>query len=359
MAEGKPGGGKMKRLLLIVSGTALGMFFLFLTFRDISSADLISGMMEMNLIYLVPSVLLMIAIQVVRALRFGLIISPFCRMSVRDLWDVTNLWAGASMIMPARLGELVRPYLIKERGSAFSSGIGGVMVERFFDLSGLLLLSGLVLWTTPEMKGYSLLGALAVGLLAIGYTLILLTLANRPKVEAIATGVLSILPAKASRFLDGIFRKLLDGFGIMASFRQVLVIFGCSVLLWVLFSGLTYLFLLSFSIKAPFLVAVTIQVFICFGVALPSAPGFIGTFHIACRTALALFGVQAVAAVSFATVYHLFNLIMCLLLGLTSYLTCGFRFDRKLFSTREEPIAAPEGSLDLVETKDVSSRAVK
>ena len=47
--------------------------------------------------------------------------------------------------------------------------------------------------------------------------------------------------------------------------------------------------------------------------------------------ALALFGVQAVVAVSFATVYHLFSLVGNLLLGLVSYATSDFRFDRAVF----------------------------
>ena len=128
------------------------------------------------------------------------------------------------------------------------------------------------------------------------------------------TRLLSRLPARAAAFLGGIFRRLLDGFGIMASFKQVMILFAYSVILWVLFSVLTYLFLLAFSIEAPFLVAVTIQVFICLGVALPSAPGFIGTFHAAGRYALTLFGVKAVVAVSFATVYHLFSFVLCLVL---------------------------------------------
>jgi glycosyltransferase 2 family protein len=357
MAETKSSGAGMKRFFLIAAGIALGMFFLYLTFRDISLPDLLDGVKEMKPIYLLPSILVMLSVQLVRALRFGLILNPFCRMGIKDLWDVMNLWAGASMIMPARLGELVRPYLIKERGASFSSGVGAVMVERFFDLSGLLLLLGVVLWKTPEVpRLYSFLGELMLAMLAAGYAVVLLTLAKRQQVERVVTRILSVLPTKASHFLDEIFRRLLDGFGVMASYRQVLLIFGYSVLLWFLYSGLTYLFLLAFSIQAPFLGAVTTQVFICFAEALPSAPGFIGTFHIGCRTALALFGIQAVTAVSFATVYHLFSLIMCLLLGLISYLTCGFRFDRKLFSSTEEQDSDNEGLLEMDATQDVSSQ---
>jgi hypothetical protein len=114
---------------------------------------------------------------------------------------------------------------------------------------------------------------------------------------------------------------------------------------------MTYLFLVAFSIDAPFLVAVTIQVFICFGVALPSAPGFIGTFHAAGRYALTLFGVQAISAISFATVYHLFSLIMCLLLGLVSYWTSHFRFDTAAFSSSSNGETNSQGQGKLVESE--------
>jgi hypothetical protein len=114
----------------------------------------------------------------------------------------------------------------------------------------------------------------------------------------------------------------------MASAGQCLIIFACSLAIWTLFSGLTYLLLKAFAIDVFFLVAITIQVFLCFGVALPSAPGFVGTFHAVGRYALALFGVAAVPAVSFATVYHVFSLVVSLGLGAISYWASDVRFDR-------------------------------
>ena len=60
-----------------------------------------------------------------------------------------------------------------------------------------------------------------------------MVLAQRERVESAVTYLLSWLPARAAVFLDGIFRRLLDGFGIMASFKQVMLLFGYSVLLWI------------------------------------------------------------------------------------------------------------------------------
>ena len=316
------------RNILIAVGMVLGVFFLYLAFRDISWQDFVHGLKQVKPIYLLPATVLILAIQFVRALRFGVIIRPFCPLRTKVLWDMLNLWGAASMVLPARLSEFVRPYLLQQVGASFSSGLGAVMVERFFDLLSLLLLFGLVLWKTPEAWKYAWLGeALLLGLVA-GYAMVLVTLTWREKVQALVDRFLSLFPPRAATFLGGIFHRLLDAFGIMASFKQAMIIFAYSIFIWTLFSFLTYLFLLAFSIEAPFLVAITVQVFVCFAIALPSAPGFVGTFHAACRYALALFGIHAVVAVSFATVYHLFSVFLGLGLGTLSYFTSEFRFDR-------------------------------
>jgi glycosyltransferase 2 family protein len=332
------------RTILIAVGTLLGAFFLYLAFRDISWPELVHGVSQMKPIYFIPCTIMVLMIQFLRAVRFGVILSPLCRLGMKDLWDLLNIWAAAGMIMPARLGELVRPYLLQRRNVSFSSTVGAVLVERFFDLSGLLLLLATVLWYSPQVPPiYSLVGQILLGCLMIGYIVVLVMLAYRERVNAFLSWGLSWLPERAHGFLHGILVRLIDGFGIMANFRQALVIFVCSVLIWVLFSVLTYLFLAAFSVQAPFLVAVTIQVFICFGVALPSAPGFIGTFHAACRYALTLFGIPSVVAVSFATVYHLFSLVLCLVLGFVSYRTSDYHLDPAMLDESIEHETAAEG----------------
>ena len=60
------------------------------------------------------------------------------------------------------------------------------------------------------------------------------------------------------------------------------------------------------------------------------------------RQYLTLFGVKAVVAVSFATVYHLFSFVLCLVLGLVSYLTSEFRFDQAMFANQSDE-ASVEG----------------
>ncbi|MFZ5867472.1 MAG: lysylphosphatidylglycerol synthase transmembrane domain-containing protein [Thermodesulfobacteriota bacterium] len=337
---------RFRRNVLIVVGCGVGLAFFYLAFRDVSWHELVDGFHRMKPLYLVPSLLLLIVVQMLRALRFGLIVSPFCRPGPKAMWDIVNIWAGLNVLMPARLAEFVRPYLLKQRGASFSSGFGAVLAERFFDLSGLLTLLGVVLWGTPHLAGkYSRLGAVLLALLAAIYAFVLLLLARKDAVQAVSNRLLARLPHRAASFLGGIVHRLIEGFRIMASPWQALLIFLCSLAIWLTFAAITYLFLIAFSIEVPFLAALTIQVLLCFGVALPSAPGFIGTFHAVGRYALTIFGVGAALAVSFATVYHLFNLLASVLIGAISYLTSDFTFDHKIFDSEEADGSNGEESL--------------
>lgn len=334
----------IRALLLIVIGTVLGGFFFYLAFWDISWPDLLDGLSQLDYRYLLPAALLTLFIQFLRAFRFGLIVNPFCRMSTRDLWDLMNIWGAVNMLIPGRLAELAKPYLLQQRGASFSSSLGAVLVERFFDLLGLLSLLAVVLWSTPELPAaYSLFGKELLVALVAAYVAVLLVLWRREKVQVLTERLLSRFPDRMSSFVGGAVRRLVDGLGIMASGRQAVLIFGCSVMIWLLFAGVAYIFLLAFSINVVFLVAITIQVLLCFGNALPSAPGFIGTFHAVGRYALALFGVGATPAISFAIVYHVFSLVFALALGIISYWLGDFRLDYGLFPNMSSKSPAPDG----------------
>lgn len=337
--------GSYKQILIAVLGTVLGLVFLYYAFRGVSWNDLIDGMAKMNVVYFIPAFFTYLLLQFLRAVRFGIILNPVARLGLKDLWDLTNIWGGLNMLMPARLAEFVRPYLLRSSHVPFSSTFGAVMVERFFDLLALLSLLAVILWASPHTpERYAVIGKVMLGALSFSYAAVLLTLWRRDVFQTIVGRVLRVLPEKAASFVDGIVSKLLDGLTIMANPVHSLLIFGCSLGIWIIFSGLVFIFLTAFSIDVPFLAAVFIQVAICFGVALPSAPGFIGVFHAACRLALAVFGVAAVPAVSFATVYHLFAFVMSLGLAVVSYYTGRFRLEQGLYPYTTEPDEETEPS---------------
>jgi uncharacterized membrane protein YbhN (UPF0104 family) len=74
----------------------------------------------------------------------------------------------------------------------------------------------------------------------------------------------------------------------------------------------------AFHLPVPAEAALTLQGLIGFGVALPSSPGFFGPFEAATRVALAIYGIGAEQAVSYAVAYHIAGFLPITLLGLYS-----------------------------------------
>ena len=66
MAETHGANSNSKRNLLIIIGGMLGLFFLWLAFRDISLVDLEDGVRKMKVWYLLPCLLLAISCQFVQ-----------------------------------------------------------------------------------------------------------------------------------------------------------------------------------------------------------------------------------------------------------------------------------------------------
>ena len=79
---------------------------------------------------------------------------------------------------------------------------------------------------------------------------------------------------------------------------------------------LIFLLFLPFRIHLSFLAAVFINVILVFGITLPSAPGFIGTFHWACAAALMFLGVEANLAKSYSIILWFTSFIPITALGL-------------------------------------------
>jgi uncharacterized membrane protein YbhN (UPF0104 family) len=88
--------------------------------------------------------------------------------------------------------------------------------------------------------------------------------------------------------------------------------------LWVVNAAAFAVCFRAFALAVPVEGALLLQGIIGFGVALPSSPGFVGVFEAATRLTLAIYGVDATRAVSYAVAYHVSTFLPITLLGFLS-----------------------------------------
>src|SRR5262245_47150363 len=108
---------------LLVSGG-----FLYLAFRHVQLDELGAALRRVNSRWLLVSIGVSLLIMVFRAWRWQLELRPLERVPLGRLWVITAVAYMAINLLPVRLGEVVRPWLLSRRSSiSFSNVVGNIV----------------------------------------------------------------------------------------------------------------------------------------------------------------------------------------------------------------------------------------
>lgn len=236
----------------------------------------------------------------------------------RPLWHATAVGFMANNLLPARAGEVARAFVARRQLPVrFTTALGSIGVERVFD--GLVMLALMaVAIAAPSFPAQASVGdrsvsALATGAAALfgGLLLLALIVVHRP---APWLSLLARLSRRLAHWAEGI----VAGLAVLKSPARFAAVVAWSVVLWLVNAAAFFVCFRAFGLTLPFEAALLLQGIIGFGVAVPSTPGFVGVFEAATRVTLAIYGVDATLAVSYALTYHLTTFLPITLLGLWS-----------------------------------------
>jgi hypothetical protein len=248
-----------------------------------------------------------------RALRWRHLTDPIRRIPNGALTRATAVGFMANNLFPLRIGEVVRSwYLARETGVSAAAVFGTVILERAIDTVSVL---ALVLLILPLRAGRGDEGLAEGALLLVPVALVpvlgLWELRARPaRVERLARALLRPFPERACALAERVLRRFAEGLGALRGGRHLLWIAFHSAVIWLVLSVVPILAaFLALGIELPtagqaLVAAWTTQAAIGVAVALPSAPGFFGIFHYACRLALVRSGVPVETAVAAGTLVH-------------------------------------------------------
>ncbi|PKN77718.1 MAG: hypothetical protein CVU51_16305 [Deltaproteobacteria bacterium HGW-Deltaproteobacteria-1] len=113
------------------------------------------------------------------------------------------------------------------------------------------------------------------------------------------------------------FHHFIDGFQVITDVKRLLYLLFLSAAVWIVDAAVIYSMFLAFSFDLPIVAAFVVMVILIAGIAIPTAPGFIGNWHYACILGLGLFGIAKPEAFSFALVYHFLSMLVVIILGVS------------------------------------------
>jgi uncharacterized protein (TIRG00374 family) len=306
-------------------GIALSAVLLWWTLKDVSLATVWTELRRSNGWQFLLATIFSTVIFPLRARRWQTILEPVApNQPLGALWRATAVGMMANNLLPARAGEIARAYaLTRQTGVPLATSIASLAVDRLFDMLVLLLLA-VAAFLDPAFPRHATVAGQSMGDLAQGsivFVILLLAalygLAFFPSqivriYELFTRNISATLEQRGKMVLT----KFSEGLSVLRSPGRFSAVLAWTILHW-LVNALGFWFgFKAVGIDLPFSAALFLQTLIAVGVALPSAPGFFGFFEKLATVGLAVYGVDAARATSFAIGYHILSFIPITVMGL-------------------------------------------
>jgi hypothetical protein len=311
-----------KRFIL---GLIISAIFIYLAFRKIDYVQMWQALSQAKYVWLIPAIVCIFLSLWVRAVRWRYFMEPIkSGIGLHKLFSAMMIGYYGNNVFPLRAGEVLRAYAIgKSAGVSRMASFATIFVERLIDMLALLLLIGFSIFF-HEYPSWIRSGSIWVLIGTMVATMFMVSLMQRTEQTLRFTSRLTRpFPEKIRQFISKLLGSFLDGFAVFKRTEHFWTIIWQSLLLWLFYAAVNYFVLQAFSLneQLPIGASFVILVITSISILIPAAPGYVGTFHLACQQALLLFNnpnhpsISSSTALSFAVILHITSFIPMTLVG--------------------------------------------
>ncbi len=253
---------------------------------------------------------------VIRAFRWKVLLNSFEVFPVKRLFGYILSGLALNNIIPARLGEFLRAYLVKGKTLPYSTSLSVIAVERVLD--GLVLATILAATMGAfRIESSWLQHVRTVALTGFGLAaLAVLAVIFFPRLLALPKKLLRVLPEALAEKIGGVIDHVADGLQTIGKTRIIGVALLVTYLHWTVEAVFYLLVFYSFGFPAEYSWALLTVTLVSFGTIIPATPGYLGVFQFACIMALSMFGVAKSEAFAVSIVIHITQYVLTTGLGL-------------------------------------------
>jgi uncharacterized protein (TIRG00374 family) len=236
--------------------------------------------------YLAIYVGLLVVVQLGRSLRWNNLLAPLgVRIPNAELLAISSVGFMAILALPARLGELVRPGLLRKRGDlSASAALGTVAVERVVDglLVSLFVFGALFSMRGPGAPDWMMPTAwvaLTVFVAAMGFVIFGIKWPEKTVAFCMTISLLPRLAPRVARVIESKLLEMVRAFVVIRDAKNMAIFVGWSILYWTANGLGVYVLARAFGLDLSVIGAFATMGVCAVGIMLPNAPGLMGQFQ--------------------------------------------------------------------------------
>jgi uncharacterized protein (TIRG00374 family) len=237
-----------------------------------------------------------------RASRWEYLLRPIAKIPPRRMIAIGFIGFLAILVLPFRMGEIVRPFLVRQKGKITgSAAMGTIAAERVLDGLYVALFLAATLLFVPrlpldgvrigplDVSTIPRLGYLTVVVFASALVVLAFFLWQRAFAEKLTYSVVGLVSQKLAKRLATIVGGLADGLRSLPNPRLMLPFTFYSAIYWTT-NALT-MWLLGWACGLPMTPGQGFAVMgvLAMGILLPAAPGLFGAFQLSVFAALLMY----------------------------------------------------------------------
>lgn len=305
----------------LVTLLAAGLFAWFL--RNANVGNVWNELRSARSDLLTLSLVLVGVVYWARAVRWQYLLGPIGPTRFRTAFRTTVIGFAASFLLPARAGDVLRPYLLaRQEGLSASATFATVVLERVLDMIAVLTLLAAYAWSPASGVTEALLRPVRIsaavgGSAAMALMVVMFLLASHPeRVGRLVFGMNRVLPHRMADALARFALAFSQGLAVARTPRPLVIAMLWSFPLWLVISVQAWCVTQAIGIDMPLSGGFLLQALLVIGVAVPT-PGAVGGFHEAYRVGVTtFFGASNDAAVGGAIILHAVSFVPVTLVGL-------------------------------------------
>ena len=296
----------------VIIGVVISFAGIYWAFKDFVIFDFKQSIQQIDFVYFLLATIFLWGSVWLRGIRWKWLFNDSASPSVASLYRAELIGYFGNNVLPLRLGEILRAYIVgKENNLPKSFVFGTVVLERLMDMFALIFFGIILLFLYPFEEGwvgdYILKGGSVI--LVVIFALIII---RRVKFRSTENKLLRIL------------NQIMDGLQSIKKQRIIPVVIA-SILIWSIYLLDVHLIQRAFQFNLSWTQSLAILVISSLVLSIPSAPGMIGTFHAAVKyTMVDLFAFTPNEGNSFAILMHAYGYILFTLLGAYYFLKSQF-----------------------------------
>jgi uncharacterized protein (TIRG00374 family) len=333
---------------IAISVAFLGLFLYRTNFSEIEDA-----FAEANYAIALASLPVYFAGIWVRTIRWQYLLRPVARVRTARLYPVVIIGLMANNLIPARIGELVRAFILGERERVSkAAALGTIAVDRLFDGITLIPMMVIVAAFVGESQqfdvdlgflqfsvGYEGLAIIMAVLFGIALALLFVLAFSQTWRERADRFLLFVTPARFRPKVEGLAGSFFEGLKSLRSPVDLGAAWVMSTISWTLEATMYWMVALAFDIHVPFYTFLLSTAAANLAISILASQGGIGPFEFVTKQTMIAAGVSSSTATAYAIGLHALLLLPVIALGLyflgTMGLSLGEMFRRSTSSSSD------------------------